>query len=80
MKKRQNLGRYSFVWPRDVYYVLKAYNILGMREYTDKFFEIFASKTQSRNGRWEQRFYTDGSLAPSWGYQIDETAIMIISV
>lgn len=72
-------GRYSFVWPRDVFYVLKAYDILGFEEYTEKFFDVFAKKTQSRNGRWEQRFYTDGSLAPSWGYQIDETATIIIA-
>ena len=26
---------------------------------------------------WEQRFYTDGRLAPCWGYQIDETAIVV---
>ena len=29
---------------------------------------------------WEQRFYTDGSLAPCWGYQIDETASVIYGV
>ena len=33
--------------------------------------------TQNRSGGWEQRFYTDGRLAPSWGYQIDETATAI---
>ena len=71
-------GRYSFNWPRDVYYVLKAYNILGMEKYSEQFLTNFAKITQSRSGRWEQRFYTDGTLAPSWGYQIDETAIMII--
>lgn len=26
---------------------------------------------------WEQRFFTDGKLAPCWGYQIDETASVI---
>ena len=29
---------------------------------------------------WEQRFYTDGRLAPCWGYQIDETASVIYGV
>ena len=29
---------------------------------------------------WEQRFYTDGSLAPCWGYQIDETASVIYGI
>ena len=34
----------------------------------------FCKKTQSKNGMWEQRFYTDCKLAPAWGYQVDETA------
>ena len=29
---------------------------------------------------WEQRFYTDGKLAPCWGYQIDETASVVFGV
>ena len=29
---------------------------------------------------WEQRFYTDGKLAPSWGYQIDETASVVYGI
>ena len=29
---------------------------------------------------WEQRVYTDGTLAPCWGYQIDETASVIYGV
>ena len=36
--------------------------------------------TQGRNGGWEQRFYTDGRLAPCWGYQIDETASVVFGV
>ena len=37
-------------------------------------------KTQSKNGMWEQRFFTDGKLAPCWGYQIDETASVVYGV
>ena len=40
------------------------YHILKMEKETDKFFKVFCKKTQSKNGMWEQRFYTDGSLAP----------------
>ena len=36
--------------------------------------------TQSKSGMWEQRFYTDGRLAPCWGYQIDETASVIFGI
>ncbi len=40
----------------------------------------FVKKTQSKNGMWEQRFFTDGRLAPCWGYQIDETASVVYGV
>ena len=29
---------------------------------------------------WEQRFFTDGMLAPCWGYQIDETASVVYGI
>ena len=45
-----------------------------MTKEVEKFYKIFCKNTQSQNGMWEQRFYTDGNLAPCWGYQIDETA------
>ena len=48
--------------------------ILKMDKESEKFYKVFCKKTQSKNGMWEQRFYTDGRLAPCWGYQIDETA------
>ena len=45
-----------------------------------EFYKVFCKETQSKEGRWEQRFYTDGALAPAWGYQIDETASVIYGV
>ena len=51
-----------------------------MKKETDKFYKIFCKMTQSKNGMWEQRFYTDGRLAPCWGYQIDETASVVYGV
>lgn len=71
-------GRYSYCWPRDSIFITKAQDIIGMEEETTKFYSNFCKMTQSKNGRWEQRFYTDGRLAPSWGYQIDETAAVVI--
>lgn len=73
-------GRYSYCWPRDAVFICKAQDILGMEEATTKFYMKFCKMTQSENGRWEQRFYTDGHLAPSWGYQIDETAGVIVGL
>ena len=51
-----------------------------MQKETDKFYKIFCKNTQSKNGMWEQRFYTDGRLAPCWGYQIDETAGVVYGI
>ena len=51
-----------------------------MEKEAEKFYKIFCQKTQSKNGMWEQRFYTDGRLAPCWGYQIDETASVVHGV
>lgn len=48
-----------------------------MDKETDKFYKIFCKKTQNKNGSWEQRYFSDGRLAPSWGYQVDETASVI---
>ncbi|MDO5556135.1 MAG: glycoside hydrolase family 15 protein [Clostridia bacterium] len=51
-----------------------------MEKETEKFYKTFCKMTQSKSGMWEQRFYTDGTLAPCWGYQIDETASVIYGV
>ncbi len=73
-------GRYSYCWPRDAVFVTEALDEIGMSKEAEKFYKSFCKMTQSRNGGWEQRFYTDGRLAPSWGYQIDETASVIFGV
>lgn len=79
-EERDKCGRYSYCWPRDAVFVTKALDILNMNEETEKFYTIFSKNTQSRNGMWEQRFYTDARLAPCWGYQIDETASIVYGV
>ena len=73
-------GRYAYCWPRDAVFMTKAMDILKMNKETEKFYKVFCKKTQSKNGMWEQRFYTDGKLAPCWGYQIDETASVVYGV
>ncbi len=79
-EKMTQCGRYSYCWPRDAVFVCKAMDILKMNKETEKFYSTFCKKTQSKNGMWEQRFYTDGSLAPCWGYQIDETASVVYGI
>ena len=73
-------GRYAYCWPRDAVFMTKAMDILKMNKETEKFYKLFCQKTQSKNGMWEQRFYTDGKLAPCWGYQVDETASVVYGV
>ena len=73
-------GRYAYCWPRDAVFITKALDILKMTKETEKFYSTFCRMTQSKNGMWEQRFYTDGRLAPSWGYQVDETASVVYGV
>ena len=73
-------GRYAYCWPRDAAYITNALDILKMRKETEKFYKVFCKKTQSKNGMWEQRFFSDGRLAPCWGYQIDETASVVYGV
>ena len=75
-----NCGRYAYCWPRDAVFITKAMDILKMDKDTEKFYKVFCKKTQSKNGMWEQRFFTDGKLAPCWGYQIDETASVVFGV
>lgn len=79
-ENRTKCGRYSYCWPRDAIFVSNALDILGMTKETEKYYKTFCKMTQSKNGMWEQRFYTDGSLAPCWGYQIDETASVIYGI
>lgn len=73
-------GRYSYCWTRDAVFITRAMDILGMKEEVERFYNVFCKKTQSKTGRWQQRFYTDGRLAPCWGYQIDETASVIFGI
>ena len=73
-------GRYAYCWPRDAAFITRAMDILKMEKETEKFYKIFCKMTQSKNGMWEQRFFSDGRLAPCWGYQIDETASVIYGV
>ena len=73
-------GRYSYCWTRDAVFITEAFDIVGMSDKTELFYLNFCKNTQCKNGMWEQRFYTDGRLAPSWGYQIDETASVIFGI
>lgn len=73
-------GRYSYCWLRDSAFINSALDICKMEDAVEYFYNNFAKLTQQEDGFWEQRYYTDGTLAPCWGYQIDETASLIYGV
>ncbi len=79
-EEKDKCGRYSYCWPRDAVFINKALTLLKMDKEVERFYTVFSKNTQSKNGMWEQRFYTDGKLAPCWGYQIDETAAVVYGV
>ena len=79
-EKMEHCGRYAYCWPRDAVFITKAFDKIKMTKEAEKFYKNFCKNTQSKNGMWEQRFYTDGRLAPCWGYQIDETASVVYGV
>lgn len=79
-EEREHCGRYCYCWPRDAVFITRALDVLNMNKEAEKFYSVFCRNTQSKNGMWEQRFYTDGRLAPCWGYQIDETASVVYGV
>lgn len=73
-------GRYGYCWPRDALFINDALYILGMKDQLNKFYNVWAKRAQLSSGLFEQRYYANGELAPSWGLQIDETAAILIGI
>jgi glucoamylase len=69
-------GRYAYCWGRDAAFITEALDKCGLTAVVDKFYE-WAVEVQDEEGSWQQRYYMDGNLAPSWGMQIDETGTLI---
>jgi glucoamylase len=69
-------GGYAFCWGRDAAFITSALDRAGLYELSESFYE-WTLQSQSPDGSWQQRHYHDGSLAPSWGLQIDEGASIL---
>jgi len=69
-------GGYGYCWGRDAAFITTALDRAGLTQLSDQFYE-WTLTAQSSDGSWQQRHYHDGSLAPSWGLQIDEGASII---
>ncbi len=69
-------GGYGYCWLRDALYSAMALDEAGCREEAEKFY-LFAASVQTPQGDWQQRYFTDGSWAPTWGKQIDQTGSIL---
>lgn len=72
-------GRYAYCWCRDGAFITRALDEAGLVKDSAKFFD-WASRVQDTEGFWHQRYHMNGSLAPSWGIQIDETGSMLFGM
>ena len=72
-------GGYGFVWPRDLGYVVLGFLAAGRGDLAIPALRWLA-REQAPEGLWLQRYWTDGSLAPSWGlHQLDETGMVVFA-
>lgn len=69
-------GGYGFCWGRDAAFIATAIDRAGLPDLGGRFYD-WALRTQEGSGNWDQRYYTDGVLAPSWGFQMDEPASVV---
>jgi glucoamylase len=69
-------GGYGFVWPRDLAFILLAHLASGRDDLAVPALR-WLLRSQGPDGIWQQRSWTDGSLAPSWGTQLDETGAVL---
>ncbi|MBA2642119.1 MAG: hypothetical protein H0U82_04225 [Actinobacteria bacterium] len=72
-------GGYGFVWPRDLGYLVLSFLAAGRGDLAAPALRWLA-REQAPEGLWLQRYWTDGSLGPSWGlHQLDETGMVIFA-
>jgi len=69
-------GGYAFCWGRDAAFITTAFDRSGLLHLSSRFY-AWTLRAQGADGSWQQRHYHDGSLAPSWGLQIDEGASIL---
>lgn len=74
-------GGYGYCWPRDAAVCALAAQRIGRPEAAKRFFD-WSARTQLANGHWFQRYWVDGSAAPSWcvdsdRIQLDQTCAIV---
>lgn len=72
-------GGYGFVWPRDLGFVVLSFLAARRGDLAVPALRWLA-REQAPEGLWLQRYWTNGSLAPSWGlHQLDETGMVVFA-
>jgi hypothetical protein len=74
-------GGYGYCWPRDAAVCALTMQHIGYPALARRFFE-WTARTQLPSGHWYQRYWTDGSEAPSWcvdaeEIQLDQTCALV---
>lgn len=69
-------GGYGYCWPRDAVFSAAAFDEAGYHDTAAHFYK-FAGSVQNKEGDWQQRYFTDGSVAPSWGKQTDQVGSVL---
>jgi glucoamylase len=72
-------GGYGFVWARDLAFIVTAAAVAGRRDVVDGALGWLA-RAQSADGLYEQRHWSDGRVAPTWGLQLDETGAVLHAI
>ena len=70
-------GGYGFVWARDLAFILLAELAAGRADLAVPALRWLV-RAQSADGLWLQRHWTDATLGPSWGTQLDETGAVLV--
>ncbi len=69
-------GGYGYCWPRDGMYTALALDEAGYHREAREFYR-FAARVQNSDGSWQQRYFTSGFWAPTWGKQIDQVGAVL---
>lgn len=69
-------GGYGYCWPRDGMFVALALDEAGYHHEAEMFYR-FASRVQNPDGSWQQRYFSSGDPAPTWGQQIDQVGSVL---
>lgn len=69
-----------FVTPKNMYFNIQGYITLGYVDELQNYINIFLKKVQNKNGSFEKRFYSEGTLALTEKTTIEETAFCILCI